>query len=365
MQVVLDGYEHVVYQPLIVNEDPYVAPYWKRFSSKHFNLVEGGRGLIYNTFWIIGTDITAEQSELSYFMGTDPETGLPQVSWINVANNKGGNINGLPTYETLGFHEFDYYVTDGIGTSDSLKVTIYVAPKDVDNDLIPDTWEIANFGNIDVSSNIEDDSDGDGDFDIDEYFFGSDPQDPNDFFDYTFHHVGSNYELSFDGIAGRTYTLQYIDPADPNNAIEVETVDFSKDESVTVVFTPPVNSENANWELKVSAHGVDHPEALELANPIIPAFWKSSAFGWTLSVGQQASTHTNWRVSGFKPNLDIGQLLEFTKVDGPDWIRINYRDGKLESFNGGPTAAGSYTVILQVKHPEGEPSQATVTITVN
>ena len=78
---------------------------------------------------------------------------------------------------------------------------------DTDNDGIPDNWEITHGLSISHdNSNI--DSDGDGFLDVSEFISGTNPNDRNSFLDILISEEDGVYNLSFNSIEGRTYTLE-------------------------------------------------------------------------------------------------------------------------------------------------------------
>jgi hypothetical protein len=77
---------------------------------------------------------------------------------------------------------------------------------DIDNDLLPDSWELHWFGNLSAAG-LNTDSDGDGLTDYQEYVLGTDPTHPNPGLTLQGRLTGGALELSFLGqaVAGPGY----------------------------------------------------------------------------------------------------------------------------------------------------------------
>lgn len=78
---------------------------------------------------------------------------------------------------------------------------------DVDNDGIPDDWESI-YGLSTTQDNSNFDSDSDGFLDLSEFIAGTNPNDSNSFLSILISYENGVYNISFDSIEGRTYSLE-------------------------------------------------------------------------------------------------------------------------------------------------------------
>lgn len=146
----------------------------------------------------------AESDALTYSKVTGP-------AWLQVAAN--GDLSGTPTTDDFGkVSYFSVGVSDaggsGLTTQARLKVRVF-EQGDLDFDLLDDTWETTFFGSAAVVDGTGN-SDGDSFTDLEEYVAGSSPIDGSSFFSTEINSViaGSSVDVAFEGVAGRTYTLQ-------------------------------------------------------------------------------------------------------------------------------------------------------------
>lgn len=96
-------------------------------------------------------------------------------------------------------------------------------PSDTDQDGLPDDWERTYFGDLSHDGTL--DSDGDGLTDLQEYLAGTNPVNPEDTLRFT--SVSSNdsgYELTFNTVAGRTYSILFKDAFDDATWIKLTDV---------------------------------------------------------------------------------------------------------------------------------------------
>ena len=98
---------------------------------------------------------------------------------------------------------------DGTPANNSAQASV-VVPVDADGDGIPDVWEIANGLNPHNASDAAADLDRDGFTNLQEYLAGTDPRNAGCKLCITDIHVsGSNLNLSFASVPGKSYALEY------------------------------------------------------------------------------------------------------------------------------------------------------------
>lgn len=87
------------------------------------------------------------------------------------------------------------------------------APADANGDGLPDAWQIQYFGSItDPNAAPTADPDGDGMTNLQEYLAGTDPRDPQSNLRVVFEQsAGDGFKIRFNGMAGKTYEIQYRD----------------------------------------------------------------------------------------------------------------------------------------------------------
>lgn len=91
-----------------------------------------------------------------------------------------------------------------------LTFTLAIDANDIDGDDMPAAWEAAN--GLDDTNPLDAllDKDGDGKSNLDEYHAGTDPQDPDSFFDIdSFINSGGDWLLTWDSIPGKAYRVHY------------------------------------------------------------------------------------------------------------------------------------------------------------
>ena len=146
----------------------------------------------------------AESDSLTYSKVSGPD-------WLIVAAN--GDLSGTPTTaDQSSINYFSVGVSDASGSGEvveaQFKVTVY-EQDDLDFDSMDDNWEVTYFGSagaVDGSGN----ADGDAHTDLEEFIVGTSPIDGTSYFIPTVGNLVSDtsVDVSFNGIAGRTYILQ-------------------------------------------------------------------------------------------------------------------------------------------------------------
>jgi hypothetical protein len=106
---------------------------------------------------------------------------------------------------------------------------------DADGDGLPDSWEIQYFGSInDPRATPNADPDGDGFTNLQEYYAGTNPLDPNSLLKINSVNVAGNIAaIRFNAIAGRTYSILY--RADVQNSSWLKLVDVPAQGSTGVI----------------------------------------------------------------------------------------------------------------------------------
>ena len=94
---------------------------------------------------------------------------------------------------------------------DNIRVTAAAGNNDVDEDGMPDQWEIDNFGGTsEQDGGPEDDYDHDGASNLDEYLAGTDPTNSSDFFHIKeFSNQTGSVLLTWDSVLDRLYSVQW------------------------------------------------------------------------------------------------------------------------------------------------------------
>ena len=99
--------------------------------------------------------------------------------------------------------------TDSSIIQDYLNRKYFGYALDTEMDDLPDTWEMAQFGNLTSSSGGSSNFDGDRCSDTEEWITGTSATDPSSFFSISITHNSSGgADLIFSGIPERTYTLE-------------------------------------------------------------------------------------------------------------------------------------------------------------
>jgi len=128
------------------------------------------------------------------------------------------NLVYVPQLGQTGMVTFTYLTSDGELWGNEAQVNINVYLADVDNDGLPDSWEMP-IVNANTNDNIrtiqdvrpDDDFDGDGFTNYAEYVAGTDPTDPNSYLRLTVAPAqppANGLVLSWNSVQGRLYTLQ-------------------------------------------------------------------------------------------------------------------------------------------------------------
>ncbi len=94
------------------------------------------------------------------------------------------------------------------------------AGADLNNDGIPDAWELQNFGTTNINANA--DADGDGVSNLQEYYAGTNPNDITDYLRITYVAYGdlvpNSTTLHWTSVPTRSYTIQYRPGFDPSSS---------------------------------------------------------------------------------------------------------------------------------------------------
>lgn len=94
-------------------------------------------------------------------------------------------------------------------------------PNDIDNDDLPDDWELTHFGNI-AGQRGSDDSDGDGELNLDEYRFGTRPNDPTSKLDFKVVEMDDRYIVEWFSSSRHSYRLQSSSTLDPDSWVDTQ-----------------------------------------------------------------------------------------------------------------------------------------------
>lgn len=94
-------------------------------------------------------------------------------------------------------------------------------PNDIDNDDLPDDWELTHFGNI-AGQRGSDDSDGDGKLNLDEYRFGTRPNDPASKLDFKVVEMDDRYIVEWFSSSRHSYRLQSSSTLDPDSWVDTQ-----------------------------------------------------------------------------------------------------------------------------------------------
>lgn len=110
---------------------------------------------------------------------------------------------------------------------------------DSDNDLLQDSWERSNFGDL-ATSNGTSNNDRDIHSDLEEYIFGTIPTDPQSFFDPAISNADHGYlEFTFDAAGGRSYTLEVSETLLPESWSPVMSVSPESNGQQVLDYTHP------------------------------------------------------------------------------------------------------------------------------
>jgi len=118
---------------------------------------------------------------------------------INAANNPsqppGNDLQGAPRPldVTVDMGCYEYFLPEG----------------DLDGDLIPNQWEVANGLDLTNALDVATDPDSDGSDNWDEYIADTDPVDPQDYFQVVADSLSGDWTCRFDSSANRIYTLLF------------------------------------------------------------------------------------------------------------------------------------------------------------
>lgn len=148
------------------------------------------------------------------------------IMWITVAfvavmplhavdslNGGGGHTSGggMSSFVSMGQSSPIGHVTGGgLVARSGFAYTLQSVDLDLDDDGIPNAWELANALNPTNAADATQDADGDGVDNHDEYVADTDPQNSNAFFAITAMSLASPVDIFFESSAARLYTLKYV-----------------------------------------------------------------------------------------------------------------------------------------------------------
>ncbi|NDV60901.1 sulfatase-like hydrolase/transferase [Puniceicoccales bacterium CK1056] len=131
--------------------------------------------------------------------------------WLSIHPTT-GELTGTPAAGDSKFNLITLQI-ESDGNTSAYQVPLLVQggfdPENVDRDMLPDSWEVAKFGNLTTTAGAPNENqDGDANSDYDEYLFGTNPTDPSSFLKPLLQVAPGSLTVSVDGIAGRRYLLQ-------------------------------------------------------------------------------------------------------------------------------------------------------------
>lgn len=129
--------------------------------------------------------------------------------------------DGTYTVEVLGQNSAgDWQETPSVSKTWTVQSPI----QDTDMDGMSDDYEVANGFDIENPNDATEDADGDGSSNLDEYIAGTLPRDHTSLLELSASVSGSEIELSFSAIAGKSYQIQSSLTLDPDSWTAVETI---------------------------------------------------------------------------------------------------------------------------------------------
>ena len=141
---------------------------------------------------------------------------------------------------------------NGFARLDNFELIVTPPLTDADSDQMKDLWEYNTFGNLTTATDSSN-TDGDVNTDLEEYIIGTDPTDGQSYFVQSLGDVsGGDIEVSFDGFAGRTYTLEVRESLSTGSWTSAASVAPVSDGPQTLSYTPVGDPQNLFGRITVT-----------------------------------------------------------------------------------------------------------------